>query len=61
MSSSMSSSSSVRVFAASVYRDEAQNPIPRPLTHCIYVYSTLTVHIYAHREVGGGELNQREG
>ncbi len=45
-------------FAAGVYRSEAQNPIPPPLTHCI-VY---TVYLFA-REGGQGrrELNQREG
>jgi hypothetical protein len=45
-----------RDFAAGVYLSEAQNPIPPPPLHPVYMY---TVHLFARGEEG--EVNQREG
>jgi hypothetical protein len=56
----MSSSKEIdllRDFAAGVYLYEAQNPIyPPPPLHTVQ----LIQYTYSHREVGGGEINQRE-
>jgi hypothetical protein len=57
----MSSSKKIdlqRDFAAGVYLTEDQNPIPNspPLTHCIRLYSILTVFT---QERGGGAQPER--
>ncbi len=50
----MSSSEKIelqRDFTAGVYLSEAQNPIPPPLSHTVYVY---TGYLFTHRREGGG-------
>ncbi len=48
----------LRNFAAGVYLSEAQNPIPPPPLHTVYVYK---VYLFSQGREEGGELNQREG
>ncbi len=53
----MSSSEKIDLYAAGVYLSEAQNSIPPPPLHTVYVH---TVYFFTQetREGGGGELNQ---
>jgi hypothetical protein len=49
-------------FAAGVYMSEAQNPIPPPPIHTVYLYTVYLFTTYSHGEKGKGvEFNQREG
>jgi hypothetical protein len=50
-----------RDFATSVNLSEAQNPIPNPppLTHCIRLYSILTVFSQGRGEGGGSSTREK--